>query len=344
MANFVVTSLPDYVENNKEVLLKNFALVGGDTRKRIGVQTGIKKDAYLNYLDLAPAYADGASCGWNPSGTATLTQKTISTATIKSDMAICPQTLRGKWAEYLVKTGADSQTLPFEEYVINGIINNVNKDIETMIWQGDTTKTTDGKLKWFDGFLAQMVADNDVTKVALSGADSAYDAIMAVYMAMPEEVLERGGIILVSPSVFRAFTAELVGRNLYHYGVDNAEVSEIFLPGTGVKVVKASGLALPYDSTNSYQPVSIIGTFAENLVFGTDLEGDAEELKVWYSEDNDEYRLKVRFVAGVAYHFGDMVVLANNATAKADIASPRSIAKSVAELADADHVYKTKEQ
>ena len=342
MANFVVSSLPDYVENNKEVLLKNFALVGGDTRKRIGVQTGIKKDAFLNYLDLAPAYADGASCGWNPSGTATLTQKTISTATIKSDMAICPQTLRGKWAEYLVKTGADSQTLPFEEYVINGIINNVNKDIETMIWQGNTSKTTDGKLKWFDGFMKQMVNDSDVVTVGLNGNDTAYDAIMKVYMAMPEEVLERGGVIFVSPSVFRAYSAELVSRNLYHYGVDNAEVSEIFLPGTGVKVVKASGLALPYDTEDDFQPTFIVGTFAENLVFGTDLEGDAEELKVWYSEDNDEFRLKVRFVAGVAYHFGDMIVIA--ATDSSGLASPRNIAKSVAELADANHVYKTEAQ
>lgn len=50
--NFIVTSLPAYVENNRDVLLKNFGLVGTDTRRRIGLQTGIKKSAYLNYLEV----------------------------------------------------------------------------------------------------------------------------------------------------------------------------------------------------------------------------------------------------------------------------------------------------
>ena len=43
--NFIVTSLPDFVQNNRDVLLKNFGLVGTATRKRIGLQTGIKKAA-----------------------------------------------------------------------------------------------------------------------------------------------------------------------------------------------------------------------------------------------------------------------------------------------------------
>ena len=46
--NFLVSSLPDYVQTNQDLLIKNFALVGTDTRKRIGLQTGVKKDAYLN--------------------------------------------------------------------------------------------------------------------------------------------------------------------------------------------------------------------------------------------------------------------------------------------------------
>ena len=344
MSNFVVSSLPAYVENNKEVLIKNFALVGGDTRKRIGVQTGVKKDAYLNYIDLAPAYADGLDCGFSASGTATVTQKTIETAVIKSNMTICPQTLRGKWAEYLVKNSNDS--LPFEQYVIEGILNNVSKDVETMIWQGDKTKTSDGVRKWFNGFLAQFASDGDVIDVDIDDLTPS-EAIQEVYMHMTEESLERGGVIFVSPAIFRAFTADLVSRNLYNYGVANEYANEIVLPGTGVKVVKAAGLALPYNNDDSYQPVAIIGTFADNLVFGCDMESDLEELKLWFSEDNDEFRLKIRFNAGVAYHFGEHIVYGANSDNLPSVSEQghlAAIAKNVGELADADHIYKTSEQ
>ena len=64
--NFLVSSLPAYVQENRDLLIKNFALVGTDTRKRIALQTGIKKSAYLNYLELNGVLQDGSSCGHNP--------------------------------------------------------------------------------------------------------------------------------------------------------------------------------------------------------------------------------------------------------------------------------------
>ena len=49
-SGFVVSGLPAYVENNRDLILKNFALVGTATRQRISLQTGIKGSGYLNYL------------------------------------------------------------------------------------------------------------------------------------------------------------------------------------------------------------------------------------------------------------------------------------------------------
>ena len=46
--NFVVSSLPAYVQDNKDLIIKNFALVGTASRQRFGIQTGIKTSAYLN--------------------------------------------------------------------------------------------------------------------------------------------------------------------------------------------------------------------------------------------------------------------------------------------------------
>ena len=47
VTNFLVSSLPDYVQTNREILVKSFGLVGTATRSRIGLQTGYK---YLRAL------------------------------------------------------------------------------------------------------------------------------------------------------------------------------------------------------------------------------------------------------------------------------------------------------
>ena len=113
--NFVVTSLPAYVQDNKDLIIKNFALVGTASRQRFGIQTGIKTSAYLNYLELNPTLQDGKGCGFTASGSATLTQRTITTAVIKVNMDVCPDSLLGKYAEYLVRIGANSNEHPFEQ-------------------------------------------------------------------------------------------------------------------------------------------------------------------------------------------------------------------------------------
>ena len=138
VTNFLVSSLPDYVQTNREILVKSFGLVGTATRSRIGLQTGIKKDAYLNYLDLSAVFQDGSNCAFNPLDSITLTQREINTAAIKVDGQICPETLLGKYAEYLVRINATENDLPFEQYIVDTLIAQINKGIEKLIWVGNT--------------------------------------------------------------------------------------------------------------------------------------------------------------------------------------------------------------
>ena len=56
--NFIVTTLPDYVENNKELLVNKFGLLGNGTRQRISIQTGVKGKEALNYLDMTVVLQD----------------------------------------------------------------------------------------------------------------------------------------------------------------------------------------------------------------------------------------------------------------------------------------------
>ena len=300
--NFVVTSLPAYVQDNKDLIIKNFALVGTASRQRFGIQTGIKTSAYLNYLELNPTLQDGKGCGFTASGSATLTQRTITTAVIKVNMDVCPDSLLGKYAEYLVRIGANSNELPFEQYIIDGVTTEINKKIEKLIWQGDTTQSTNTDLKWINGILKQLASDSDKVAVSIAANTAIYDAIKAVYLAIPEETLERGADIYVSPANYRDFLMAMVEKNYFHYsGPQDSAPEEFVFPGTDVKVVKTPGLAGVNDR--------IVASFPENFVYGCDAEGDLEDVKIWFSDDDDLFKLKVKWNSGIAYRFPNQVTL-----------------------------------
>ena len=294
MPNFVVTSLPAYVQDNKDLLIKNFALVGGETRKRISVQTGIKKDEHINYLNLTPTFQSGVGCGFTAQGEATLTQRLIETARFKVNMEFCTDTLIGKYAEYQVSINAsENESLPFEAYIMEALTNEIVKKIETTIWGG--VKGSD----LIDGFLTLAKADSDVVDVVIEGT-SAYADILKVYNAMSEYTLEQGGEIYVSPAKFRAFMQEMVEKNYFHYNPGNAEPGEFLLPGSNVKVVRTPGLA---------GKTEVVGTFAKNMYYGCDLENAAEDIKVWYSDDDDLIKVAAKWNMGVQFAFPGEVVL-----------------------------------
>ena len=306
--NFVVSSLPAYVQDNKDLIIKNFALVGTASRQRFGIQTGIKTSAYLNYLELNPTLQDGKGCGFTALGTATLTQRTITTAIIKVNMDICPDSLLGKYAEYLVRIGANSNELPFEQYIVDGVTTEINKKIEKLIWQGDTSKSTDTDLKWINGILKQLASDNDKVAVSIAAKTAIYDAIKAVYLAIPEETLERGAEIYVSPANYRDFLMAMVEKKYFNYsGPQDSAPEEFVFPGTDVKVVKTPGLAGVNDR--------IVASFPENFVYGCDAEGDLEDVKIWFSDDDDLFKLKVKWNSGIAYRFPNQVTLGTIAAA-----------------------------
>ena len=272
-ANFIVTSLPAYVEENRDLLLKNFGLVGGSIRNRIGIQTGIKLKEHLNYLEVAPTLQDGLNCELEPQGDVTLTNREIETAWIEVLIAICPKKLVGKWAEYLVRANANAESLPFEQYIIDGFIAEVNRKIEKLIFQGDKTLTTNPDLKWINGFV--KVFQTDGTEVTVTGS-TILAKLQALYAGLDDYTLERGAEIYVSPANYRAFLQELVSANLFHYPSAESGTfpKEFFLPGTDVKVVLTPGL----EGVNNIA----LASFPDNLRYGCDMENDQEDVAVKY--------------------------------------------------------------
>jgi hypothetical protein len=297
--NFLVTGLPDYVEQNQAPLLRKMVL-GGKTINRIGKQLGIKTSAALNYLSTDPTFQEGKGCGFTPQGSATLSQRTITTGMIKVNMTICPDTLLGKYAEHLVEIGAGKEKLPFEQEVAESIVNNIDTKMEKAIWQGDTA-SLDADLQHFDGLLKIIGAEDNAVKVTVSGT-SAYDAIKSIVKKIPANTLKKGAEIYVAPDMFLNFMLELVEKNYFHYSAGEGAMPEEFpFPATNIKVVSTEGLA---------GAGKMVAAYPQELFFGTDLMDNKEELKLWFSDDDDLFKMKAKWNAGTQVAFPDEVVLA----------------------------------
>lgn len=332
--NFIVTSLPEYVEQNRDLIIREVVL-RTRTIARIAKQTGIKTSAKLHYLDVDPVFQDGKGCGFTPQGTVELTDRQIDTGIIKVNMEVCPDNLLGKWAEYLVKIGAGEEELPFEKYIVDGIVRAIQEKLEKAVWQGDTS-SSDSTLNKFDGFLKIASANEDVIKITIPAGTSAYDSIKQVLLKLPEKIMNTASVF-VSPALYRAFMFEMVEKDYYHYDGNHGSIPEEFeFPGTSNRVIMTEGLA---------GTQNILASNERNMYYGTDLESNAEEVKVWFSDDDDVFKLKVKWNSGVQFAFPDEVVfaaIAEPASGTGDVQEADETASDASENTAADENAKNK--
>lgn len=348
---FIVSSLPDFSKIDKEQLLMDVVL-GGRFKQRMTLQTSVKKVAQLNYLSTSVTLADGSSCGFSAAGNDTFTYRSITTGAIKVNKEWCPAILLGKYTEYMVSISANpnAERMPFEQELVELITKNIVEKSEALIWWGDTTKTSDTDLKWHDGLVKLALADNSVHKFNNPLSGSAFDAVKAVIMAIPAKLL-KDTEVYVAPSLFRMLSFELMEKNLFHYSNDNMD--ELVFPSTTVKVVSVDSLEMPAGWASDKDGV-IFAANPKELFFGCDLDNAEEDARIWFSDDADVYRGKWLWNQGVQYAFGDRIVAGaykdivspagNSASLAAIATSTAAIATSTADLADDDHVFKTKEQ
>ena len=191
--------------------------------------------------------------------------------------------------QIIVKAGGE--VLPFEEKITDDIIKKVNGQLENLIW--NATDASNG----FKGLLTIANAEPAVIDVAKGASD--YATALNVYNAIPAEILDKAEIF-VGLDKFRSIRNEITAKNLYHYTADVAEKNTIILPGTDTKVRGVAGLT---------GKGKMLAADPANLFYGVDMADDAETFDLWYSKDNQEFRLAIKFNAGAQIAFPDQVVL-----------------------------------
>lgn len=299
MAGFVVSGLSAYVQENRDNILRK-VILEGDTIGRMAKQLGVKTKERLHYFDLDPVLQDGKGCGFSAQGSTKITQKDIETAAFKVNDQWCNDDLLGKYAEYMVRYGADAnaENLAFEQLIADELVKNINKEMERQVWQGNTGDT--GATDLIQGLITLADADSNTIDVTFGSGDSVYDKVKAVIMEIPEEILD-DAVVFVSPANFRSLVFELLEMNNFHIAPEEIEKGEFYFPGTTIAVHKTIGLTGVDDK--------IYATPWSNMVYATDMMNDKEELRFWFSDDDDLHKVKVKWNAGVNTYFSDYVVL-----------------------------------
>ncbi len=304
---FNVSALASYTnEQSTDLLVK--ALFGNKTAALLQasnqVQVGIKNAQTLNIIASTVFFqADG--CGYNPSGTTTFTQRTITVGAVKVEETLCPKTLESKWMQTQIAPGS-AVALPFEEQIGNEKAAVIAQTLETAMWQGDTS-SGNPNLSRFDGFNKIIAASSPVlanaspttfTSPITNG--NVDDIIDQIYANIPAAVAAKDDLVcFCGVDTFKLMLINLKNANLFHYVVDAAQAMEMIYPGTNMKLIAVGGL----NGTSK-----LVAGSLSNFYMGTDLLDEQEDVKLWYSYDNDECRVRFSFKAGVQVAFPGEIV------------------------------------
>ena len=281
------TGLSKYTDELSFELISKVVLQT-DLAQYVNVRAGLKgTDVKIPLLSGDFVTADGLTCGFDGSSNNTdITQVSMTLVPKKYNQAMCPTSLQEYFLGQALAAGqmAGNESIPFEELTANYFVERLKKWNEDFLTQGD------GSVNGLEGIVqaANGAATQSTVAAAAWTASNAIAQAQSLYEALPEKSINRDDLIMVvSPSYKRALALAITQENYFHISPDQ----DIFVPGTSVRVVENSGL--------SGRDYAMVGP-AQMIIMGTDLTGDFESFKLWYSEDNDEVRAMMRWKIGIA--------------------------------------------
>jgi hypothetical protein len=300
---FNLSSLQTYTDEVGGELIRR-AILEGETAKIIKVQPGIKGSQAINLLDSTLVVQDG-TCGWSSSGATTYTQTDIAVCNYKVNESLCPADLNDYWLGQLLTPGSYNETVPFEQQIAELKTAQISQYIENLMWQATSGSTCFSGFKELFGQLGSgtttVTGGIVVTgQTALTSA-SALTQVDALVEQIPDDVVDRTDwVVFMSHANYRKYLINYRTANYFHFNPENSyQDFKTFHPATNILVHPVGGL----NGSNL-----MVLAPAGYLVMGVDLMSDSETLKMFYSVDFDEVRLRSNFKIGVQVAWPQFVI------------------------------------
>jgi hypothetical protein len=253
----------------------------------------------IRYTDGTTAY----SCGFTPQGAIVLNERVLEPKKLKNDFQICKEDFRATWSEDSMGASAHNNNAPADimEAIQVEVLGETAEDVDYKIWNGNDSNADewDGFLTMFAADAAVIKANNGITPIGAAITEANVESeLKKVLAAIPVALRRKDVKVLVSPDVFQAYWFYLVSKGIAYNG------------DAGEKQVRFGKYMLT--EVNGLPSNTIVVFEKKNLVFGTGLEADFNEIKI---VDEDEIGLltgqvrgKMVYSGGVQYYNSEDII------------------------------------
>lgn len=300
---FSFSGLSTYTKQRVQPLLTS-AVIGAKTQQLIVdngiVLTGVKGPTAIPIMD-TDAVFQTQSCSFDASGTTTFSQRVINPGKIKVEERICVKDLENYYTMEALRAGSTYEDFGNADFAAAYLAKKnarIAAQLETAIWQGDSGSGT-ANLNKFNGLSVLINAGASINanvsgftgvsgaSIATITASNVVAATEGIYKAIPAEVMAKGDVrIFVGYDWFRLLVLAYRALNMFSYNPQDANFEGFILPGTNVKIEPVNGL----NGTGDAFAISL-----SNMCIAFDLEAEETNYKLWYSEDNNDFRFRAEF-------------------------------------------------
>jgi len=308
--SFTLGGLSAYTDQTSQIDLISAALLKPQTVNNLTIKAGLTAGTTnLNLMNAVAAIVT-ANCGFEAGQISTnatvFTQLPLVVEAKMMKEALCADSLYDVWLSSQLSADANHESVPFEQAIAELKIKEVNKWIETAIWDGDS-----GDL---DGLVTQLevAAVGSVDGSAYATPWSASDAVSnmwALVDLIPTAVKQEDDLIAyVSFATYSKLVQGLMATGnaiITQYPnisntTGNVETSFVF-PGTNVKVFAAPGLTDVSGETTVF-----IGP-KKYIYFGTGILDNKDTFKFNYDPSDDNVKFLCKFKLGTAVYASQFV-------------------------------------
>ena len=303
--SYNTSGLTAYIEQNTFPLLQA-SLFTADTVDYMTVMPGVKGSQQLNIME-TDAYFNIQSCTWAASGPTSFTHRDITVGKIMVTEQLCVNDLEGFYLQTQLAPGSHYRSVPFEQQYAEFKTGKIAEQLETAIWQGNTS-SGNGNLARFDGLLKIIDAATAVTTHATTQTSITASTVRGIfddiYVKIPAQLLNKPDLfVFCGWDTYRTLITKLTTDNLYHINAQPDALSGK-ITYQGMTIVAVNGL----NGTNR-----IIAARKSNLFFGTDLLDEQNNFELVELQDaSHAFRFRADFKAGTQVAFPAEIVEYHN--------------------------------
>ena len=307
---YTVSSLTAYVDQTSRELLTALQFEA-ETSNYANILSGVKSSVALQLLATSPFPQDGSTCGFNASGDAAFTQRTLSTSPVKYQDSFCPRALEAKWTQMLLKKGSMYTESDLAKDILDDVIAQIKRRNETMDWQGDTTGG-DGYRNKYDGLIKIINSASPVVATASTyNSTNARTIVKNIITKIPAALKGNPKVkIFMGYDAAEIYRQALMDANLYHVATGTGSQQGLMAEGSVHEIIPVHGLDDMYLVTgNSNRPCIFALDPDRNLFLGCDMEGEEDQAKVWIDgSDGETIKYSFRFRRGWQVAYGSEIV------------------------------------